>query len=244
MGLDDSNEKLALRRTRSGIPAQARLPLAHLWFLATLAALVILAPRCSAGTRAAPNENPQPFGRQSDRSPNREQLSATVDGENVPEEAAPETPFSPVLFELAAVIGVAIAGRWLADQFGQSAVLGELLVGILLGNIGVWLGSSFFVLVMHLGEATSLFSEVWLTGRSVAEAAGEIFDTSQLAASGSANQLIGVMTGPLGPRYVVMGFALWLFSELGVILLLFMVGLESRVDEMLQVGRRALSWPF
>lgn len=40
---------------------------------------------------------------------------------------------------------------------------------------------------------------------------------------------------------LLMSYGLWVFSNLGVILLLFMVGLESRVEEMLQVGYRALA---
>ncbi|WP_425400185.1 cation:proton antiporter [Aeoliella sp.] len=165
---------------------------------------------------------------------------AAAAGDSEHDESANELPFSPILLELAVIIGVAMLGRWLAESLKQSAVLGELLIGVVIGNIGFWLGIPLFVMVMHLGEAMPLFSEVWLTGRSVTEAASEIFSASALAEGGSARRLVEMMTGPEGPRYVAMTFALWLFSELGVILLLFMVGLESEIDEMLAVGWRAL----
>jgi len=150
-----------------------------------------------------------------------------------------EMPFAPILLELAVIIGVAMLGRWLAARLRQSAVLGELMIGVLVGNIGLWLGLPLFVMVMHLGEAMPLFSEVWLTGQSVTEAANHVFTTEELVDGGTADQLIEIMTGREGPRRVAMGFALWLFSELGVILLLLMVGLETQVGEMMRVGGRA-----
>lgn len=150
-----------------------------------------------------------------------------------------EVPFSPILFELALIIGVAILGRWLAERFHQSAVLGELLAGVLLGNIGFWLGIPIFILIMHLADAIPLFNEIWLTGSSVADAARDIFPDADLAEGDSKQQLVEIMTGPDGPQNVSMSFALWIFSELGVILLLFVVGLETRVEEMLKVGMRA-----
>ena len=148
-------------------------------------------------------------------------------------------PFSFILIELAIIIFVAMLGRWLAGRFDQPAVLGELLIGVVLGNIGYWLGRPFFVLVMHLGDAGSLFEEVWRTGASVADAAGRVFSETQLAAGGVGAELLGIMTGPDGIQFILMAVSLWMFSSLGVILLLFMVGLESSVAEMIKVGGRA-----
>ena len=150
-----------------------------------------------------------------------------------------EAPVSPILLELAIIIGMAMLGRSLAEWCGQSSVMGELLIGVLLGNLGVWLGIPFFVMVMHLGEVMSLFGEVWLTGRSVADSAQDIFPASAMAEGGSARQLVELMTGLDGLYYVSMGFALWLLSQLGVTLLLFMVGLETRVEDMLHDGPRS-----
>ena len=154
-------------------------------------------------------------------------------------ETGHEIPFAPVLLELAVIIGVAMVGRWLAERYRQSAVLGELLIGVVAGNVGLWLGIPLFVMVMHLGEAMPLFAEVWLTGQSVSDAAKGVFTAEELSAGGTAGQMIGIMTGADGPQRVAMGFALWLFSELGVILLLLMVGLETQIEEMMRVGGRA-----
>ncbi len=150
-------------------------------------------------------------------------------------------PFSFILIELALVLIVAMVGRWSAGKLDQPAVLGELLIGVVLGNIGYWLGRPFFVLVMHQGESNKLFQEVWSTGASVADAAGQVFSQAQLATDGVGTRIVEIMTGPDASQFVLMSIGIWIFSNLGVILLLFMVGLESSVSEMLRVGRRAMA---
>lgn len=155
------------------------------------------------------------------------------------EEEGHTDPFSFILLELAAIIGFALFGRWLAVKVNQPSVLGELIVGVIVGNIGFWLGSPLFILLMQMGNAGPLFSQVFVSGASVMEAATRVFKPEELAAGEVGNQVVQILTSAAGPRFVVMAFALWLFSNLGVILLLFMVGLESRVDEMLKVGPRA-----
>src|SRR5918992_4297599 len=50
--------------------------------------------------------------------------------------SADEHPrFGPILFGLAVLVGAAKAGGLLAERWGQPSVLGELLVGILVGNL-------------------------------------------------------------------------------------------------------------
>ncbi|HEY6947476.1 MAG TPA: cation:proton antiporter, partial [Gemmatimonadales bacterium] len=92
-------------------------------------------------------------------------------------------PVAFVALALAVILATAKLGGHLAERLGQPAVLGELLVGILLGNLG------------HLGIG-------WLE-------------------SIKADSNVDVL------------------ARLGVIILLFEVGLESTVREMLQVGPRS-----
>lgn len=42
-----------------------------------------------------------------------------------------------------------MATRWVSDRFQQPSVLGEMLLGVAMGNIGVWLGIPFFEILMH-----------------------------------------------------------------------------------------------
>ncbi len=91
---------------------------------------------------------------------------------------------TPFLLAIACILVAAKLGGELVERLHQPAVLGELLFGILLGNIG-------------------------LTGI-------EVFDA--------------LKTAPF----------LAIAAEIGVILLLFQVGLESNLDELLAVGASAV----
>ena len=51
-------------------------------------------------------------------------------------------PFSFVLLELAIVVGAAMVGRYFANRVRQPSVLGEMLVGVVVGNVGYWHGAS------------------------------------------------------------------------------------------------------
>jgi Kef-type K+ transport system membrane component KefB len=154
-------------------------------------------------------------------------------------DAGHSDPFSFILIELAVIILVAIIGRWAAIRFDQPAVLGELLIGVILGNVAYWLGSPLSFFIMHLSDAGQIFDRIWLTGGTVLDAAKYIFPASELEPGGMGQRLVQIMTGPGANKFIIMGFSLWLFSNLGVIILLFMVGLESSVKEMLEVGPTA-----
>ena len=91
---------------------------------------------------------------------------------------------APFLLAMASILVAAKLGGELVERLNQPAVLGELLVGIVLGNVG-------------------------LTGIEVFE---------------------GLKTEPFLP----------MLAEIGVILLLFQVGLESDLDGLLAVGTSAV----
>nr|CAA6830476.1 MAG: Na+/H+ antiporter [uncultured Thiotrichaceae bacterium] len=149
-------------------------------------------------------------------------------------------PFSFILLELAFIIGMAAVGRGLALRMGQASVLGELMVGVVLGNVAYWLGTPLGTVIMHFDDAQKLIEEVWVSGVSINEAAQNIFTTEELAAGGMPHELISFMVGPHAMELLLMTLTLWVFSNLGVILLLFMVGLENTISEMLKVGSRSL----
>src|SRR5437588_1488412 len=93
-------------------------------------------------------------------------------------------PVAPVLLALAAILAGAKLGGDLAERIGQPAVLGELVAGILLGNL-------------------DLVGVPWFRG-------------------------------------VASDHTIDVLARLGVVLLLFEVGLESTVRDMMKVGGRSL----
>jgi Kef-type K+ transport system membrane component KefB len=163
-------------------------------------------------------------------------LQAEVHGENP---AQHSDPFAPIILELALVIICAVFGRWVAAQLNMASVLGELLIGVVIGNIGYYFQEPVFILVMHLDSVRHLFEIVWSNGLAIADAAPLVFSAEELAPGGIGHQIVWLFTHEGGGDYVTMAYALWIFSNLGVILLLFMVGLESSVPEMLKVGPKA-----
>ena len=149
-------------------------------------------------------------------------------------------PFSFILLELAVIIAMAAIGRGLALRFNQASVLGELMIGVLLGNIAYWLGNPLATVIMHLDDAQKLLGEVWRSGSSINVAAQHVFSASELADGGVSQELISFVVGPHAMDTLLMTMTLWLFSNIGVILLLFMVGLENSVEDMIKVGARSL----
>jgi Kef-type K+ transport system membrane component KefB len=188
--------------------------------------------------------NPSPRGQldtvaQAHQPATEKPAATAVPAEGAEPEPGHTDPFSDILLQLAVVIVAAVFGRWAASRFHQPAVLGELLIGVVVGNIGYWFQRPLFVLVMHLDSVSAVFRSVWNTGLSVSEAIQQVFSAAELAPGGSGELLVQILTGPGAAKFVLMGFAFWVFSSLGVILLLFMVGLESSVEEMMHVGARA-----
>jgi len=149
-------------------------------------------------------------------------------------------PFSNILLELGIILLFALLGRWLAKSANQPAVLGELLIGVVIGNIGYWFGLPVFTLVMHLQDAGAIIGEAWRSGISVPDAATAMLSTEAFNQDGVGTKLMNILTGADAPRVIIMAIALWIFSNLGVILLLFMVGLESHISELAKVGINAL----
>jgi Kef-type K+ transport system membrane component KefB len=153
--------------------------------------------------------------------------------------AGHEDPFAGILFALALVVTSALLGRWLAARLGMASVVGELVIGVAVGNALYQLGDPLAVVLMHSGTVNDVVREAWLSGRSIAQAAQQVMGDEKLVPGTPGAQVIALLGGPDGPRLFMLMTALWIFSSFGVILLLFLVGLESTIEGMLQVGGRA-----
>ncbi len=145
-------------------------------------------------------------------------------------------PFPLILVQLGLLILAAAFGRWAAEVLRKPGVLGELALGVLIGNVGYWLGIPFFQALMHLGDVVEITSTVFRVGCSMADAAGKVFSPAEMAEGGRGHLLLDILTGPGGRETTLLLISIWLFSNLGVILLLFVVGLETDLDDMLSVG--------
>ena len=142
-------------------------------------------------------------------------------------------PIAPVILGVTTILAFAILGRMGARKLGQPTVLGELIMGIVLGNVAWYLG---FDLITVLREGSRVFEIVnqALTGVSIEQAATGIFGADK------GGELARIITGHQGGEVMQVAQAVEVFSRYGVIFLLFMVGLETNMDELRSVGGAAI----
>ncbi len=151
-------------------------------------------------------------------------------------------PFSFILLELGLVVIIALIAQVVSNHFRFPIVIGELLIGVIVGNLLYWLGwSPFFYLLMHLGDAGELFKSVWNSDLSVAQTAERLFDAANVSEDHPIAELVRSISGQAGPEFVVMVIALWIFSNFGVFLVLFKLGLETKLQDLIKAERTSFA---
>lgn len=142
-------------------------------------------------------------------------------------------PIAPVILGVTSILLFAVIGRVAARRLNQPTVLGELLMGILLGNVAWFFGVD---LITVLREGPRVFEIVnqSLAGASINEIAISVFGAETGA------EIARIVTGPFGGQVMQVAQTVDVFSRYGVIFLLFMVGLEADLDEMRRVGAEAV----
>lgn len=135
-------------------------------------------------------------------------------------------PVIPILLALTVVTLIALLGREVAQRLEQPSVLGELTIGILIGNLGYWFGSD---LITVLRESTAVFNAISLTyqnGVSLQEALHQHLDPEQVS------ELLPILSSPAGSQITDVIQVIDIFSRIGLLFLLFVVGLESSIHEL------------
>ncbi len=145
--------------------------------------------------------------------------------------AAPihEDPIAPVILGVTGILFAALIGRFAARRLGQPSVLGELLMGVLAGNLLYWLDVDL-VVVLREGQSLFLIAEEVMAGVPLQEAAVALLGTP------NADRVLAAMTGSHGLHLLQVAHTVDIFSRYGVIFLLFLVGLDSSLEEMRRVG--------
>lgn len=143
-------------------------------------------------------------------------------------------PVASVILWVTLIFLCGVVGRFIAIRCHQPGVLGELLMGVLVGNICYFSGLELAVV---LREGSSLFSIMGdlLSGLSLPNAVHKV-----IADTHDANQVIAVLSGHNGTELVKIAYVVDIFSRYGILFLLFMVGLESSITQLKHTGRQAL----
>ena len=138
----------------------------------------------------------------------------------------------PLLLGLTIVLGAAKLGGWLATRIGQPAVLGELISGILIGNLALaglhgvdWLRDDRTLSILaQLGVIVLLF-QVGLES--------SVEQMRRVGASASLVALVGVVTpfalGWLAGAWLLPGHSPYVHAFLGAALTATSVGITARV---------------
>ena len=138
-------------------------------------------------------------------------------------------PIAPVILGVTGILFLALIGRFSARRLGFPSVLGELIMGIIVGNLGYYF---HFDLMLVLREGPAVFGivENMLRGDNL-----ELACTNALGIANS-NHVLDLLQGPNGNELLQIAHTVDVFSRYGVIFLLFLVGLDTSIEEMKEVG--------
>lgn len=142
-------------------------------------------------------------------------------------------PVSSIVFWVTLIYCLSIVGQYFSQRFHQPPVLGELLMGVLFGNLGYFL---HIPEISFLREGNGIFEILpdLLSGHSVSHAVVSFINQSR-----DVLFIQNALQGPQGADLIKIAYVLDVFSRYGLIYLLFMVGLETSWHDLKQVGRPA-----
>lgn len=140
-------------------------------------------------------------------------------------------PVAPVLIALVFIgFSAAIGGR-LMRAMGQPAVLGELLVGMVVANVAYYFREPVITVLREGATMNTVIRTALEQSLSLPEAARRT-----LPEGPHTDLLVNILGGPNGAIAVNIFDFVDLLSRIAVIVLLFLVGLETSVKEMRKVG--------
>lgn len=144
-------------------------------------------------------------------------------------------PYARVFLVLALLLICAMIGHFIARKLNQSAVLGELAVGILAGALAYQLSAPAVTILRHSDQVVAATQKVLQQNLGWQEAVRQTLAEAQLSPQEKA-QIQTVVASPQFPQYLLVARILHFFSSFGVVLLLFMAGLESTIDKLRRAG--------
>ncbi len=143
-------------------------------------------------------------------------------------------PVVPILIaSIFITLGAALGGS-LMKWIKQPAVLGELLVGLIAGNVGYYIGNPTLT-VLREGDNLSRIASIALNQSfSLGQAVYKV-----LPAGPHTDLIASLLSGPQGQTYISVYAFIDVVSRLAILILLFLVGLEISLVEMKRVGKSA-----
>jgi Kef-type K+ transport system membrane component KefB len=152
-------------------------------------------------------------------------------------------PFARVFEFFFLILFLALIGRFLSKKLNQSPVLGELLIGIAAGAILYPLDTPVLTVFRNFEIIEEVGKLVTQKNMTYTAAVDSIIASSELAKP-MADKLRDLFVKPELREYLIIANSIRFISSLGIILLLFMVGLEISIKDMRQSGKESVIVAF
>ncbi|MDR3567044.1 MAG: cation:proton antiporter [Syntrophobacteraceae bacterium] len=158
-----------------------------------------------------------------------------------PAKACPKTegePSAGVYGFLALLVSCAAVGRFAAGKLKQAPVLGELAAGILVGALLYQLGSPTVIIIRHSALVEQAGKSSLTQGLNWPTTVRSTLRGAELPEA-TARKVTRVLLSRDFLSYISLARSVQLFAGFGVVMLLFMVGLEVSLKELRAIGRSA-----
>lgn len=142
-------------------------------------------------------------------------------------------PVASVILWVTLIFLFGVIGRNIAMRLKLPAVFGELLIGVIIGNLCYFFGMQLATVLREGSSIFSIMSEI-LQGVPISAAVKNTIHDPHYA-----KPLIIALGGTQGNELLKVSYVVDVFSRYGVIFLLFMVGVESSVVELKRTGRES-----
>ena len=149
-------------------------------------------------------------------------------------EIAHVDPVAPIILWVTVIFFLGVTGRYIAKKLNLPGVLGELLMGVLVGNVCYFFGMQLAI-VLREGSAIFNIMTAVFSGEPLAHAVSSLIPNTYYA-----NQVTSALSSSNGTNLFKVAYVVDIFSRYGVIFLLFMAGLESSIDELKHTGRESI----
>lgn len=152
-----------------------------------------------------------------------------------------ENPFSKEFLAMFFILIAAVLGRFIARRFKQSEVLGELIIGIALGAALFSMNNRLVTTIRYQNEMREIITATSELEAEFDDAVVQYVRNETELPVDAQDRIISTMTSDNFVNSFLNANYTLLFSSLGVLLLLFMVGLEVSTSEMIKMGSVSFS---
>lgn len=143
-------------------------------------------------------------------------------------------PVASVIFWVTIIFFFGMMGRYIAERLHQPGVLGELIMGVLVGNVCYYFGLQLAVILREGSAVFNIIRDI-LAGMPLVAAVNESINNPYYA-----KLVTKALSSNQGIDLIKVSYIVDVFSRYGVIFLLFMAGLESTVEDLRHTGRESL----